>query len=140
MNLRDLLDGWLNGNLPAPPIVQQLGMRLVEYGEGQAVVEMHAHRGLWNAMGTLHGGVFADLADVAMGVALATVAQEGETFTTSHLEVHFFGSIREGGLGARAVVVRRGRSTAYAECEIRNEAEALLAKASSTCIFQTLSS
>lgn len=112
-------------------------MRLTEVGKGQAAVEMNVDSSLWNAMGTLHGGVFADLADVAMGVALASVASEGELFTTTHLEVHFFAPVLEGSLRASASVVRRGKSTGYAECEIRNEAEVLVAKACSSCIFQT---
>jgi uncharacterized protein (TIGR00369 family) len=81
--LRDLVDQWLGGAVPPPPIVQTLGIRLVAVSDGEASTEMPVTPSLWNAMGTLHGGVFADLADVTMGVALATAADEGESFTTS---------------------------------------------------------
>lgn len=137
MNLRDYLEGWRTGAVPAPPIVARLGIRFVAAGEGSATVAMPVGRELWNAMGTVHGGVFADLADVAMGVALATVAAEGggESFTTLHLEVHYFGAVREGELEARATVVRRGATTGFAECEIHDASGRLVAKASSTCLF-----
>lgn len=138
MDFHDYLTGWMSGSLPAPPIVERLGIKLIKANEGRAVIGFHADRSLWNAMGSLHGGVFADLADVAMGVALATVTLEGETFTTTHLEVHFFASVKEGDLLAEAKVIRRGRSTGYSECEIRNESGELVAKASSACVYQVL--
>ena len=137
MNLRDHLDQWQRGVIPPPPIVQTLGIRLVSVSDRQATTEMQATSTLWNAMGTLHGGVFADLADVTMGVALATSAAEGESFTTAHLSVAFFVPVREGLLRAHASVVRRGRTNGYAECAIENEAGVLLAKASSLCSFQS---
>jgi uncharacterized protein (TIGR00369 family) len=139
MTLGEYLEGWRSGAVPPPPIVARLGIRLREAGGGSAVVEMAVGRELWNAMGTVHGGVFADLADVAMGVALATVAGEGESFTTAHLEVHYFAAVREGELEARATVVRRGATTGYAECELRDAEGRLVAKASSTCVFVTAS-
>jgi uncharacterized protein (TIGR00369 family) len=136
MNLRRHLDQWLAGATAPPPIVQKLGIRLVSFSDGQAVTEMPVARELWNAMGTLHGGIFADLADVTMGVALATSAQDGETFASVNLTVTFFASVREGLIRASASVVRRGRTSGYAECTIENEAGVLIAKASSLCSFQ----
>jgi len=137
MNLRHHLDQWLAGAIAPPPIVQKLGIRLVSFSDGHAITEMPIGPELWNAMGTLHGGVFADLADVTMGVALATSAQDGETFASVNLTVAFFASVREGLIRASALVVRRGRSSGYAECTIENEVGVLVAKASSLCSFFT---
>ncbi len=136
MNLRDLVDQWLGGAVPPPPIVQTLGIRLVAVTDGKATAEMPVTPSLWNAMGTLHGGVFADLADVTMGVALATAAAEGESFTTSQLSVAFFAPVRDGVLRAHASVLRRGRTSGYAECMIETEDGVLAAKASCLCAFR----
>ena len=135
MSLRHRLDQRLGGDIAPPPIVQKLGIRLVGISDGQAEAEMRASPELWNAMGTLHGGIFADLADVAMGFALATSTQDGETFSSAR-RLTFFAPVREGLLRARASVVRRGRTGGYAECTIETEAGVLVAKASSRCSFQ----
>jgi uncharacterized protein (TIGR00369 family) len=137
MSLRHLLDQWLSGAIAPPPIVRKLGIRLLSFSDGQALTEMHVTQELWNAMGTLHGGVFADLADVAMGVALATSTRDGETFTSVNLSIAFFAPVREGLLRASASVARRGRTSGYTECTIENEAGVLVAKASSLCSFHT---
>ena len=136
MNLRHHLDQWLTGAISPPPIAQRLGIRLTKVADGRASTEMRVTSALWNAMGILHGGVFADLADVTMGAALATSAAEGETFTTAQLSVVFFGPVREGLLRAHAAVVRRGRASGYAECNIENEGGTVVAKASSLCVFR----
>ena len=39
-----------------------------------------------NPMGTLHGGIYCDLADAAMGYAYAATLGEDETFTTIELK------------------------------------------------------
>jgi len=56
---------------------------------GHAVFEMEADERYHNPMGTLHGGVYRDLADAAMGYAYADTLGEGETFTTIELKINF---------------------------------------------------
>lgn len=48
---------------------------------GRAVVELAADDRHANPMGTLHGGTLCDIADAAMGMAYASMLEEGETFT-----------------------------------------------------------
>jgi uncharacterized protein (TIGR00369 family) len=40
-------------------------------------------------MGTLHGGVLCDIADIAMEVAYSSNLDEGESFTTLELKINF---------------------------------------------------
>jgi uncharacterized protein (TIGR00369 family) len=86
-------------------------------------------------MGTVHGGILCDAADVAIGVALATTLDERETFTTLGLQMSYFRRIQHGRLTATARIVRRGRTTAYCECDIIDEDETPVAKATSTCLI-----
>ena len=69
-------------------------------------------------MGTVHGGVLCDLADVAMGVALATVIAEGESFATLQLQMSYLQPVREGVVRAQARLLHRGRSSAHLECDL----------------------
>lgn len=127
--LGDLVRTWLAGEVELAPITELLDIRPVTIERGLARLEMPVGVRLHNAMGTVHGGVFCDLADVAFGVAFATVAEDGEAFSTVQLQMSYLQPVREGRLIATATVLRRGRTTAHLECEIHDEAHALVAKA-----------
>ena len=135
MSLRKLLDRWSTGESDPPPIASLIGIRLLGHGEATGTVEVDAAKQHHNAMGTVHGGVLCDLADVAMGIAMATVLNDRETFTTLGLQISFFRQVTEGRLTAIGRTVRRGRTTSYCECEIRDDRDALIAKANSTCLI-----
>ena len=62
-----------------------------------------------NPMGTLHGGVLCDIADVAMGLAYGSTLEEGETFTTLELKINFLRPVRSARLVADGLVVQRGK-------------------------------
>ena len=59
------------GEAPPPPIGRLLGFALKVIEPGHAVFEMEADERHHNPMGTLHGGVYCDLADAAMGYTYA---------------------------------------------------------------------
>jgi uncharacterized protein (TIGR00369 family) len=133
--MRALLEAMIRGDAPPPPVARLIGMRLVEIGDGEARFELEAdperHA---NPMGTLHGGIVCDMADAAMGCAYASRLGEGESFTTLELKINFLKPVWSGLLTARARVVRGGRTIGLVECDVLDEAEALVARASSTCM------
>jgi uncharacterized protein (TIGR00369 family) len=119
----------------APPIAQLIGMRAVAFDEGSAVLELDADKKHANAMGTLHGGVLCDLADLAMGVACYSTLEPGESFTTLELKINFLKPIWTGRLTARAQLKKGGRTIALLDCEVRDEKGSLVAYATSTCLI-----
>lgn len=129
--LAALVEAWLAGKRELAPIATLLGVRPVSLANGEAVVELDASARLHNAMGTVHGGVLCDLADVAMGVALATVTADGESFATLQLQIGYLAAVREGTLRASARVLHRGRSSAHLECDLRDGDDTLVARATS---------
>jgi uncharacterized protein (TIGR00369 family) len=129
---RKIFEDWIGGG--EPPIARLIGFRLTVFERDRAVVEFEAGPQHANPMGTLHGGVFCDVADAAMGTAWASGLAEGETCTTIELKINFFRPFRIGKLVAEASVVRRGRSIGYVECDMRDEQGRLLARAGSTCM------
>jgi uncharacterized protein (TIGR00369 family) len=62
-----------------------LGLMLTGVEPGRVVIEMDASARHANPMGTLHGGVICDLADLAMGASMATTLEDEESFTTLDL-------------------------------------------------------
>ena len=92
----DLARKMVRGEVPPPPVGRLLGFVLKSIEPGRAVFEMEADGRHHNPMGTLHGGVYCDLADAAMGMAYAATLGEGESFTTVELKVNFLRAVRGG--------------------------------------------
>ncbi len=122
------------GRSAPPPIARLLGFVLKAVEPGRAVFEMEADERHHNPMGALHGGVYCDLADAAMGYAYAATLGDGETFTTVELKLNFLRAVRQGRLTAEAKVVKAGSALGYVECDVTDEAGELVARASSICM------
>lgn len=122
------------GEAPPPPIARLLGFVLKEIEPGWAVFEMEADERHHNPLGTLHGGIYCDLADVAMGYAYAATLAEAETFTTVELKINFLRAVRQGKLTAEATVIKAGSSVGYVECDVKDQSGKLVARSSSTCM------
>ena len=131
--LSEFVQKWLDGKTALAPIATMLEVRPVQLGDGEARVELTATDRLHNNLGTVHGGIFCDLADVAMGVALATVVAEGEFFITLQMQMSYFLPVVGGRLAAQARVIRRGKATAHMECDLFDAEERLVARA--TCVY-----
>jgi uncharacterized protein (TIGR00369 family) len=117
-----------------PPIARLIGIVRKSLEPGHAVFEMLADERHHNPLGTMHGGVYCDLGDLAMGNAFASTLREGETFTTLELKINFLRGVRKATLTAEAKVVKSGTTVGYVECDVKDEAGRLVAKLSSTCI------
>ena len=124
----------LRGEQQPPPVGRLIGFTLKAIEPGRAVFELEAGERHHNPMGTLHGGVYCDLADAAMGYAYAATLAEGESFTTIELKINFLRAVRTAILTAEAKVVKAGASLGYVECEIKDQEDRLVAKAASTCM------
>jgi uncharacterized protein (TIGR00369 family) len=121
-------------HLPAPPVGRLIGFAMKSMEPGHAIFEMDADERHHNPMGTMHGGIYCDLADAAMGFAYASTLAEGETFTTIELKINFLRAVRKATLTAEARVVKAGSALGYVECEVKDQDGKLVAKAASTCM------
>jgi uncharacterized protein (TIGR00369 family) len=130
----ELAQKLVRGEVPPPPVGRLLGLDLKSIEPGRAVFEMEADERHHNPMGTLHGGIYCDLADAAMGYAYAATLAEGETFTTVELKINFFRPVRQGKLTAAARVVKAGSALGYVECDVTDQTGKLVARAASTCM------
>lgn len=123
-----------SGEHALPPIAALIGFTLSAVSPGEAVIELPAGPQHANPMGTLHGGVLCDIADAAMGVAYASTLTEGETFATLELKINFLKPVWTAKLRATGRVVKRGNTLGLLECDITDEHQCLVARASSTCM------
>ncbi|MEH0108483.1 hotdog fold thioesterase [Tersicoccus sp. MR15.9] len=93
-----------------------MGIRVVEVGDGRAVITMDLRREMLNGFGIAHGGMIFAFADTAFALACNDVAGSEKTITVaSGADVTFIRSARQGQT-LTATAVRRataGRSGLY---------------------------
>jgi uncharacterized protein (TIGR00369 family) len=128
------LQRMIRGEAPPPPIATSIGFTLVSIELGKAVFSMEADGRHANPMGTLHGGILCDLADAAMGCAMASSLEDDESFTTLDLTAKYFKPIWNARLLATASVVKRTSLLGLVECDVTDDKESLVAKVWSTCM------
>ena len=114
------------------PVAELIGISIEELGGGRAVASLRSGPQHANPMGTLHGGVLCDLADVAMGMAFVTTLAPDESCTTVDLSINFFRPVWQTVLRAEGRVINRGRNVGYVECDVMDQDGKHVAKARST--------
>jgi uncharacterized protein (TIGR00369 family) len=130
----DLIDAMLRGEKPPPPVAKLIGFKIISLASGQVIVELEADGRFANPMGTLHGGILCDIADASMGLAYASTLDEGESFTTLELKINYLKPVWQAKLHAVGKVVKRGKTIGLVECDVLDEQDNLVARASSTCM------
>jgi uncharacterized protein (TIGR00369 family) len=92
------------------------------YGKGSGrdlVIGLRVAEKHLNSRGTVHGGVLAAMADVALGYATAFSSDPPRRQTTATLTVDYTGSAREGDwMEARLEWAKPGRTLTFANCYI----------------------
>lgn len=129
-------DAWKHGTYPSPA-TKTLGIRILELSEGRSLVEMDVDQHLHNLSATMHGGAMGDIADAAMGIAVATTISPAEDFTTMEFKISFFRPHIKGPLRAEGLVAKRGRRVAFTEAVLTNQQKQVIAKANGTWLFLT---
>ena len=130
------LRAMIAGELPAPPMAETLGFRLVAADEGRARFKGEPTFRHYNPIGVVHGGYAATLLDSALGCAVHATLATGEGYTTLELKVNLVRAITEqtGLVIAEGRILHRGRSIATAEGDLRDAAGVLYAHATTTCM------
>jgi uncharacterized protein (TIGR00369 family) len=132
----EFLRGVMTGRYPPPPMGRLMGLRLVEVERGRAVFEAEPAEYHYNPSAVVHGGFAATILDSAMGCALHTLSQAGDTYTTLELKVNFIRALRAdtGTVRAIGTVIHSGRTTAVAEGRLAGADGTLYAHGSCTCL------
>ena len=101
------------------PVIEMIGP-VYSHGSGlDLVVGMRAEQKHCNLRGHVHGGIFATLADIALGYTLAFSSDPPAGFVTASLTIDYAGTAHIGDwLEARTDVQRQGKRLAFANCYI----------------------
>lgn len=110
------------------PFASLLGMELLEWTPGKAVIALNIVEKLQNRRGDAHGGVTSSLLDMALGIACQSPDGEWATMGTISLTVNFL-LPGHGRLVAEGRLIKAGNTVAFTEGEARDESGAIIAKA-----------
>ncbi len=115
-----------------PPFDQFMGVefRPLDNDEVEVRLELKPHH--LNLRGVPHGGVITSVLDSALGAAVVRSIPKESWCATTSLTIQFIGGAKGGTLVGRGRVVRRGRSVAFAQGEILDDAGKLVAAANGT--------
>jgi uncharacterized protein (TIGR00369 family) len=125
------------GLMPRPPVMDTIDVCGFHAEEGRVVVEMRAQEFHYNPLGGMHGGMIATLLDTAAGCAVHSSLGVGEGYTSLDLTTKFLRAVTvdSGLLRCEGTVLQRGRRTALAQAELRDDAGKLVAHATSSCMI-----
>jgi acyl-coenzyme A thioesterase 13 len=109
------------------PYIELIGP-LYSRGEGAALtLGLRTERKHCNLRGTVHGGVLATLADIALGYAMAFSTTPPTNLVTTNLTLDYAGNAREGDwLEARVDIQKLGGRLAFGNCYIRRGEERIV--------------
>ena len=132
-----LLTRMVNGELPAPPIAETLGIRIAEVAHGSCVFTGLPGVKHLNPSSQIHGGFALAILDSALGCAVHTTLAAGETYTTLEIKVNMVRGMTEntGEVRAEGQILHRGRTTATADGKLTDANGRLLAHAVTTCMI-----
>lgn len=111
-----------DGHLPPPPLARLIGFRMSVVEPGRIVMELEPREDLENTIGLLHGAAAAALLDTAMGCAISTRLEAGQSSVTLDLKLTYLRplSVRSGTIAAEGKLIKLGRQTSYTEGFVRD--------------------
>jgi uncharacterized protein (TIGR00369 family) len=132
----DFLRAMFAGQLPAPPIMQNI--EPFDYSVEPGLVSFYSTPGFrhYNPIGSVHGGYAATLLDSAMGLAVHSMLPAGTGYTTLEFKISFIrGMTKEtGAVRSEGRILNVGRRAATAEARVTDAKDRLLAHATTTCL------
>ena len=133
----EFMRAFLAGDLPPPPFMQLLGVRIVSVEPSAVAFEFDPAEYMYSPLGNVHGGIITVLLDTAMGCSFHTTLPAGTGYTTLELKVNFLRPVtaRVGTLRADGHVIHGGARVATADARLQDSGKRLYAHATSTLMI-----
>jgi uncharacterized protein (TIGR00369 family) len=101
------------------PVLDLIGPLLSKGNGADLVIGLRVQAKHCNARGTVHGGMLATLADVALGYTLATATHPPQNLVTANLTLDYAGTAAIGDwLETHVDIQKQGNRLAFANCYI----------------------
>lgn len=134
----EVMEAFVTGEVPAPPISHLTGLRPTEFSEGSATFVLPTSPWLTSPLGTVQGGATALLADTVLATAVQTTIPKRTAYAPLDLKVSYLRPVFADGrdLVGTGTIVHRGRTLAVANAEIRNADGKKVAVAAGTALIR----
>lgn len=125
-----------DGVIPPPPISGLVGFAPALVERGRVAFTCSPDESTYNPIGMVHGGLVCTLLDSVMGCAVQTTLPQGTGYTSLEIKVSYLRPVRagEGVLTATGQATKPGRRAAFADGEVRDDQDRLVATGSSTLL------
>jgi acyl-CoA thioesterase len=117
------------------PFNKLIGIRVVRRHPDGVTIDCPMTDQLRNGAGVMHGGVMATLADVAVGVGLASHFGRRYPITTTDIKINYLRPIADGKIVARSHVLRVGKRLCVGRVDMFDTKRQLVAAAIVTYIL-----
>ena len=118
------------------PYFELLSMKLMDVGVGYSSLEIDLAKKHLQPYGMVHGGVFASIIDAAAFWSIYFgIEDPGAGLTTVDLKLNYLEPAVSGKLFARGRQIKVGRTLGYAEAQVVDQSEKVLAHGTSTVII-----
>jgi uncharacterized protein (TIGR00369 family) len=109
------------------PALELIGPLYTRGEGGLRVLGLRAQAKHCNSRATVHGGILATLADVALGYAMAFASDPPRNLVTANLTLDFAGTAKAGDwLEAHVDIQKQGSRLSFANCYIVVEGERIV--------------
>ncbi len=118
------------------PYFELLSMKLMDVGAGYSSLEIDLAKKHLQPYGLVHGGVFASIIDAAAFWSIYFGFEDPDAgLTTVDLKLNYLVPAVSGKLFARGRQIKVGRTLGYAEAQVVDQTEKILAHGTSTVII-----
>jgi uncharacterized protein (TIGR00369 family) len=133
----DYLRAIMRGDYPVPPMASLMDFTVIDVEPGRVVVEVRPGEQHYNPIGVVHAGMAATVLDTAMACAVHSTLGPGTGYATIEFKINLVRAVTAdvGRLRAVAEVVHGGSRIATAEARLLDDAGALYAHATETCML-----
>jgi acyl-coenzyme A thioesterase 13 len=109
------------------PAIELVGPVYARGRGRQLVLGLRCERKHCNTRGTVHGGVLATLADIALGYSLASSTEPPTAAVTTNLTLDYIGAANEGDwIETRVDFHKLGKRLAFANCYVERDKEVIV--------------
>jgi len=113
MTQKSVLKRWAN-----MPVYDLLGIKVEQAGGGKARLRLPWRHEITQAIGLVHGGIIATLADSAAGWAVFPEVPDASLCTTLEMKINYLAPVVKADMMAKAKAIKIGRSTALVEVDV----------------------
>ena len=116
-------------------ILRFLGLSVIRVEPGRAIVELGVQPRFLHMQGFLHGGIIATVVDTTAALALVHMLPRRTRMATVEMKINFLERVHAGRIRVVAWIVRKGKSLAVGEADVKDLKGRLLAKSLMTYSF-----